>query len=282
MELARFIGKERITVWYSVPTILTMLVRRGGLEGGEFPELRTVLFAGEVFPTPHLRRLMQLLPHVRFANLFGPTETNVCTWYEVPQLPEEMTEAIPIGRAIDNVETFALTEAGERVERGEVGELYVRGPTVMQGYLGDPERTAERLVLNPLGDVLNQPVCRTGDLVEELDSGNYRFLGRRDAQIKSRGYRIDLGDVEAALHAHPGILECAVVPVPDELVTNRLKAYITLQNGELSRSELVAFCAARIPQYMIPEEFEVREHLPRTSTGKVDRRALAVEAGDGP
>src|SRR5207249_210414 len=152
MELRRFIESAGITVWYSVPTTLTMLVRRGGLTGGEFPELRTILFAGEVFPTPHLRRLMQFLPHVRFANLFGPTETNVCTWYDVPKLPEEMTDAIPIGRAIDNVEAFAVTEDGARAAPGEVGELYVRGATVMQGYLGDPVRSAERLVPNPLGD----------------------------------------------------------------------------------------------------------------------------------
>jgi len=276
MELRRFIETEAITVWYSVPTTLTMLVRRGGLAGGEFPRLRTILFAGEVFPTAHLRRLMNLLPHVRFANLFGPTETNVCTWYDVPPLPEEMTDAIPIGRAIDNVEVFAVTESGTRAAPGEVGELYVYGPTVMQGYLGDPERTAERLVPNPLGNGGSQLVYRTGDLVQELDDGNFRFLGRRDSQIKSRGYRIELGDVEAALHAHPGVLECAVVAVPDEFITNRLKAFVTLQNGEVSRSELVAFCATQIQSYMIPDEFEFRDDLPRTSTGKVDRRALAA------
>lgn len=280
MELRRFIESAGITVWYSVPTTLTMLVRRGGLAGGEFPELRIILFAGEVFPTPHLRRLMQFLPHVRFANLFGPTETNVCTWYDVPELPEEMTDAIPIGRAIDNVEAFAVTEDGARAAPGEIGELYVRGPTVMQGYLGDPVRSAERLVPNPLNDALPQPVYRTGDLVQELDDGNYRFLGRRDSQIKSRGYRIELGDVEAALHAHPGVLECAVVAVPDDLVTNRLKAFVTLQNGNLSRSDLVAFCAARIQSYMIPEEFEFRDELPRTSTGKVDRQALVTAANE--
>jgi amino acid adenylation domain-containing protein len=275
VEMRRFIEGQGITVWYSVPTVLTMLVTRGGLEGGEFPQLRTILFAGEVFPTPHLRRLTQLLPHVRFANLFGPTETNVCTWWEVPALPEEMTEAIPIGRAIENVDVFALTDQGNLAAPGEVGELCVRGPTVMQGYLGDPERTAERLVSNPLGGVLDQPVYRTGDLVEQMPDGAYRFLGRRDSQIKSRGYRIELGDVEAALHAHPSVVECAVIAIPDDVVTNRLKAFVTTQDGELSKTDLIAFCAEKIPQYMIPEEFEFAEDLPRTSTGKIDRRTLA-------
>jgi amino acid adenylation domain-containing protein len=276
VELRRFIEGQGITVWYSVPTVLTMLVTRGGLEGGEFPHLRVILFAGEVFPTPHLRRLTQLLPHVRFANLFGPTETNVCTWWEVPTLPEEMTESIPIGRAIENVDVFALTDEGTLAAPGEVGELCVRGATVMQGYLGDPERTAERLVPNPLGGGLDQPVYRTGDLVEEMPDGAYRFLGRRDSQIKSRGYRIELGDVETALHAHPSVVECAVIAIPDDVVTNRLKAFVTTQDGELAKADLVAFCAERVPQYMIPEEFEFSADLPRTSTGKIDRRALAT------
>jgi amino acid adenylation domain-containing protein len=276
-EVRRFIEKNEITVWYSVPSVLTMLALRGGLKPGDCARLRTILFAGEVFPTKHLRSLMGLLPHVRFANLFGPTETNVCTWWEVPPLPEEMTEAIPIGRAIANVDAFAVTEDGRRAAPGEVGELCVRGPTVMQGYLGDPEKTRARLVPNPLDDLLAQPVYRTGDLVEELEDGAFRFLGRRDSQIKSRGYRIELGDVEAAINAHEAVEECAVVAIPDELVTNRLKAFVAT-TGETTASELAAFCAERIPHYMIPETFELRAELPRTSTGKIDRRTLAESA----
>lgn len=268
----RFMVENEITVWYSVPSVLTLLVTRGGLEPGSLPRLRTILFAGEVFPTKHLRMLQQLLPHVRLANLYGPTETNACTWWEVPPLPDDMTESIPIGKAIANTEVFAVTEDGGRAEAGETGELYVRGPTVMQGYLGDEEKTATRLVQHPFG-AIHQPVYRTGDLVQPQADGNFRFIGRRDAQIKSRGYRIELGDIEAALHAHPAVVEAVVVAVPDELVTNRIKAYV-VSRDELSRGDLAAFCAKRIPQYMIPEDFEFREALPKTSTGKVDRRAL--------
>jgi acyl-coenzyme A synthetase/AMP-(fatty) acid ligase len=175
------------------------------------------------------------------------------------------------------VEVFALDNDDRRAAPGEVGELCVRGPTIMQGYLGDPVRTAERLVVNPVGGILPQPVYRTGDLVQEQPDGTLRFLGRRDTQIKSRGYRIELGDVESALYAHPSVIECAVVAVPDDLVTNRLKAFVTT-SGELSKAELVAFCKERIPEYMVPDAFEFRETLPRTSTGKVNRRALATEA----
>ena len=237
-----------------------------------------LLFAGEVFPTKYLRRLMELLPHARFANLYGPTETNVCTWYDVPALPEDMTEPIPIGRPITGVEAFTITETGEPAARDEVGELCIRGPTVMHGYWGDEERTARGLVADPRPGVSPAKVYRTGDLVQEMDDGNYRFLGRRDSQVKSRGYRIELGDIETALYAHPAVAECAVVAIPDDLVTNRIKAFVAARES-LSPSELVSFCGDRLPRYMIPDLFEFSDGLPKTSTGKVDRQALSAGAG---
>jgi L-proline---[L-prolyl-carrier protein] ligase len=277
VAVRQFIELHEITVWYSVPSILSMLALRGGLGRGDLPRLRCVLFAGEVFPTKYLRSLMELLPHARFANLFGPTETNVCTWYDVPTLAEEMTEPIPIGQAISGVEVFALTEDGRSAAVGEVGELHVRGPTVMQGYWGDPERTAGALVPDPRGGRAPQTVYRTGDLVQQMEGCNYRFLGRRDSQIKSRGYRIELGDIEAALYSHAAVDECAVVAMADELVTNRIKAYVATRE-RVSKADLVSFCAERLPRYMIPELFEFRDVLPKTSTGKVDRQALAIDA----
>jgi amino acid adenylation domain-containing protein len=277
IEVRRFIDRHNITVWYSVPSILTLLLLRGGLEDGQFPALRTMLFAGEVFPTKYLRELMRRLPHVRFANLYGPTETNVCTWYEVPPLADDRHEPIPIGRAMADVEVFAVDGEGRRVPKGATGELLVRGSTVMQGYWGDPERTARVLVPNPLDGMLPDRVYRTGDLVQELDDGTYRFLGRRDAQIKSRGYRIELGDIEAAIYAHDAVAECAVVAVPDELVTNRIKLYVVVRDSTSER-DLARFCADRIPRYMIPDCFEFRVSLPKTSTGKIDRQALQADA----
>ena len=274
VEVARFLREQRITVWYSVPSILTAMTTQGVVEPGGAPELRTLLFAGEVFPTKHLRTLMGHLPHVRFANLYGPTETNVCTWYEVPPLPEDFVEDIPIGRPITNDEVYIVTDDGHRAGRGEAGELLVRGATVMRGYWADPERTARSLVLNPCGGPFADPVYRTGDIVREDPDGNLRYLGRRDAQIKSRGYRIELGEIETALIAHPMVRECAVVAVPDEMITNRIKAFVV---GGANERELVQFCRERIPKYMIPQSFEFREHLPKTSTGKTDRRALVRE-----
>ncbi|MGH9890762.1 MAG: AMP-binding enzyme, partial [bacterium] len=141
-------------------------------------------------------------------------------------------------------------------------------------YWGDPERTARGLIPDPRGQALHDPVYRTGDLVEVLPGGSFRYVGRRDSQIKSRGYRIELGDVEAALQAHPGVIECAVLAIPDELITNRLVAYLTIREGT-TVAELAHFCGERLPRYMVPESFNPVSELPRTSTGKLDRRSLA-------
>ena len=134
LEVRKFIEDNEITVWYSVPSILTMLVEKGDLDQGAFQTMRTLLFAGEVFPAKYLSRLMKLLPHVTFANLYGPTETNVCTAYTLNGPPGEDDPPISIGRAISNIETFVVDQQDRPVPNGEVGELLVRGPTVMSGW----------------------------------------------------------------------------------------------------------------------------------------------------
>jgi len=273
IQLARFIEEHGITVWYSVPSVLTLLVLHGGLAPGRLASLRHVIFAGEVFPTKHLRSLMRVLPHAQFTNLYGPTETNVCTYYRVPALSDDQTEPIPIGRAIEDVEVFAITDGGRPASPGEVGELYVRGTTVAYGYWGDPEKTARGFLPNPVGPAQDR-TYRTGDLVRQNAEGDYLFLGRRDHQIKSRGYRIEIGDIEASLYAHPDVAECAVIPIPDEVVGNRLKAFIAARSASLAGEELARFCATLLPKYMVPEAFEFLPTLPKTSTGKVDRQAL--------
>ena len=273
VQVRDFIESRHISIWYSVPSILSMLTLRGGLRVGSLPDLRTVLFAGEVFPTKYLRSLMDLLPRAHFYNLYGPTETNVCTWYDVPPLPDDATEPIPIGNAIDDVEVFAIRDDGAPAGVDDVGELFVRGDTVMHGYWGDADRSARGLVPDPRGSALRDTVYRTGDLVRLRADGNYELLGRRDHQIKSRGYRIELGEIETALYSHPDVLECVVVAVPDPLVTNRIVAFVAARDG-LVEPDLVKVAAERVPHYMLPERIEFIDELPKTSTGKVDRLAL--------
>ncbi len=277
IQVRRFLEDHEISVMYTVPSILTLMVEHAKLEIGDLPNLRTLLFAGEVFPTKYLSRLMRLLPGVTFANLYGPTETNVCTAYTVPDAPAEDGPTISIGRSIANVSTYVMSEDGSRASVGEVGELLVRGGTVMRGYWADEDRTAERLVPNPFGSDL---VYRTGDLVREEPDGNLTFLGRRDAQIKSRGYRIELGDIEAAINAHPAVVESVVVAIPDELVTNKIAA-VVVTNDDLDVRDLTGFCAERIPKYMLPGAISLRRSaLPKTSTGKIDRQTVQREVAD--
>ena len=272
--VARAWSSERLTVWYATPSTLVLMLTRGGLAGLDLSALRVLLFAGEVFPVKVLRELMRLAPRARFANLYGPTETNVCTWYEVPGIPAD-DRPLPIGRACSNDEVFVLDERLDRVPPGGVGELWVRGATVMQGYWGAPERNA--LVLQPIAVApgLTDLAYRTGDLVRERPDGNLEFLGRRDHQIKTRGYRVELGEIESALHHHPAVDEAVVLAVPDEEITHRLRAIVVLRpGGAIGEAALKQHLALTLPRYMVPDRIDIRPDLPRTSSGKVDRRAL--------
>jgi amino acid adenylation domain-containing protein len=288
VSIARFLEAERISVWYSVPSVLTLLANYGSLQQLDLSDLRVVVFAGEVFPPKHLARLIAELPHPRYLNWYGPTETNVCTAFEVPAGWAD-TRPVPIGKACANTEVFAVTSEGRRVSRpGEEGELYVRGPSLMCGYWGQPAKTSEVLVRNPFRAEYDELVYRTGDLVTLEPDGNYAYLGRRDSMVKVRGYRVELGEVEATLYRHPAIREAAVLPVPDELLGSRLRAVITVDTGsDLTRENVLDHCRRWLPGYMVPDIVEFREEMPRTSTGKVDRAGLAQEqnelepAGDG-
>ena len=268
-----------ITVWYSVPSILVSMLNTGNLEEQGFGSVHTLFFAGEVFPTPQLRRLRRALPGVRLANLFGPTETNVCTYYEVPaDLPDEMNEPIPIGRGCEHMDTFAIKDDGTVAGIGEVGILWARGDNLMRGYWNDPEKTASILQADPRG--VSGLACCTGDRVELLEDGNYKFLGRRDHMVKIRGYRVDLGEVESALAAHPDVLEAVTVPLSDEGEA-WLAASVVLASGKQAEPKAIrGFCADRLPSYMVPKQIEIREALPQTSTGKADRQLLGREWKD--
>ena len=278
--LAGFIENKGITVWYSVPSALTLLLLHGNLQREKLSRLRTVLFAGEVFPMKYLRQLVELLPSVDFYNLYGPTETNVCTYYKVEPSRLETMNSLPIGIACENTEVFAVNDHDQIVTApGETGELYVRGPAVTCGYWADPEKTAKMVVPNRFQQNFQENMYRTGDLVSLAQDGNYYFHGRRDSQIKSRGYRIELGDIESALLSHPGVKEAAAIAIPDDVVGNRIKAVVSTHKSHPVRpSDLQSHCAAKIPKYMIPETIDILEELPKTSTGKIDRVRLAEVA----
>jgi amino acid adenylation domain-containing protein len=279
VQLSSFIQDQGITVWYSVPLVLRLLQSRGKLEERDLSALRLVLFAGEVFPTKHLRALMQKLPHPRYANLYGPTETNVCAYYEVEPIAPEQSAPIPIGKACANTDLVAIDADGQRItEPGKEGLLYARGSIVMQGYYGRPKESAACFIRNPFAAGREERLYCTGDWVTLDEKENYLFVGRKDHMIKTRGYRVELGEIETVMVAHPAVEEAIALAIPDDEVGNTIRAIVTLSDSRsLTSPELKRHCAEKLPPYMVPEEVEFCDTLPRTGTGKIDRQRLLRE-----
>jgi amino acid adenylation domain-containing protein len=271
-RLAALIADERISIWYSAPSILGLLAQHGKLERRDFAALRIVLFAGEVFPVKHLRALTGLWPGRRYFNLYGPTETNVCTWYEVAlPIAAERTTPFPIGRSCSHLRCKVVDPEGRDLAAGAEGELVVTGRGVMQGYWALPEQTGRAF----LEDRDGARWYRTGDIVIEAPDGDYTYLGRRDRMVKRRGYRVELGEIEAGLYKHPVVKEAAVVAIPDEEAGVKVKAYLSSRdNAHPSLIALKRFCAENLPLYMIPDSFSWLDALPKTSTDKVDYQRL--------
>lgn len=277
VKLAELIAASKISVWNSVPSALSLLATYTNLESHDLSSLRLILFAGEPFPLKYLRRLKEAIPGARFYNLYGQTEANSSTYFVVENLPSDAGAPLPIGRALPNFEVFALDENDNQVTNpGQEGELYVRSSTVALGYWGEVEKTEGSFVKNPLQPDLNERVYKTGDRVLLDPDGNYVFLGRKDLMVKSRGYRIEIGEIETVLCNHPNIKNAVVVPIPDELVGNRISAIIVpLTPDKITREDIVQYCSQQLPKYMIPEVIEFRDSLPVTSSGKVDRKRLS-------
>jgi acyl-coenzyme A synthetase/AMP-(fatty) acid ligase len=271
-HLTQLIADERITLWYSAPSILSLMAQYGNLQRHDCSALRLVLFAGEVFPVKHLRALHSLLPEPRYFNLYGPTETNVCTFYEVPTpIPAERVAPYPIGASCSHLRCKVVDEQGRATTAGEEGELCVSGRGVMQGYWALPDQTARGFLVDDAG----VRWYRTGDIVVEAADGNYTYRGRRDRMVKRRGYRVELGEIEAGLYRHPLVKEAAVIAKPDEEAGVKIRAFLSCREAKHpSLIELKRFCVEHLPQSMIPDQFSWHETLPKTSTDKIDYQRL--------
>ena len=271
-QLGAFIAERRISIWYSVPSILSLLTQFGRLHQHDYGALRTVLFAGEVFPVKHLRALAQAWPGRDYYNLYGPTETNVCTYQRIPdEIPAERTQPYPIGAVCSHLRAMVVDEQGGEVARGCEGELCISGPGVMQGYWNLPEQTARAFLVDAAG----VRWYRTGDVVTEDAAGAYTYLGRRDRMVKRRGYRVELGEIEACLYRHPDVVEAATIALADEDAGVRIKAFVACREGKRpSLIELKRFCSTHLPLYMVPDLFSFPAALPKTSTDKTDYQKL--------
>lgn len=271
-NLAGLIAEQGITCWYSAPSILALLAQFGRLHERDASALRLVLFAGEVFPVKHLRTLTGVWPKPRYFNLYGPTETNVCTFHEVPlPVPPERAVPYPIGRVCSHLEGKVVGLDGNHVEYGHEGELCISGRGVMLGYWGQPELTQKSFIVGADG----KRWYRTGDIVVEAPDVGYVYRGRRDRMVKRRGYRVELGEIEAGLYRHALVKEAAVIALADADGGVRIRAFLAAHEGKRpSLIELKRFCAEHLPLYMIPDQFTWCEALPKTSTDKIDYQGL--------
>lgn len=276
-QLLRFIEEEKLTIWNSVPSVMVYLSNSGVIDSGRIPAVRKIFFNGEGFPVRFLSEWMNAFPKKEFVNMYGPTEATVqCSFYRIPKPPEDLSKLVPIGKACRGVEIFAVKDGGEVAASGEDGELYISGSGVGLGYWNDPNKTAASFI--------NWPgkgrVYKTGDLVRFREDGNYEFIGRKDFQVKVMGNRIELGDVEAALMTLPYVEEAAAIAV-DVVSTGgqEIIGFVKLKANKLEATIKTDLIKA-IPAYMIPATIVVRESLPRTGTGKVDRNILRMDYGN--
>jgi amino acid adenylation domain-containing protein len=255
-------ARERVSIWFSGPAILGLVAEQDDLDRRDLSALRAVAFAGEVFPLPRLNRLRRHVPHPRYFNFYGSTEANVAAFWELPRAGD-LDERPPIGRPCRHYEARLRDARGHAASPGEAGELQLRGAGLAAGYWKQP--ALGRIADGWFG---------TGDLAVELPSGDLRFAGRIGRMIKLRGYRVEPGEIESRLSQHPLIREVGVVAAEDGDGL-ALVAHVSTTTGE--RMPLVAlktFCAVKLPAYMIPARFVFHQTLPRTSSGKVDLRAL--------
>jgi amino acid adenylation domain-containing protein len=260
----RFLRDARITCWYSVPSILSGMLEEGRLAEHDYPSLRVILFAGEVFRAPNVVRLQAAVPQAVCANLYGPTETNVVTWCRVPP-GFDGSQPLPIGLPCPYAKITADATSGE---------LLVGGDSLMSGYWNRPEDT-QRAFVNLDGE----RYYRTGDRASRAPDGNYLFAGRLDRQVKRRGFRIELGEIETALAGLEDILEAAAVAVVDGKVDGKMGTAIIAfvrprSSGAVSLIEAKAHCARTLPLYMVPDHIVFLDAIPKGSRGKIDYLAL--------
>ena len=266
---------EKVTGLPIVPTISSILLQLD-LAKFAFPHLRYITNTAAALPIEHIRKLRQLFPQVKIYSMYGLTECK-----RVSYLPPEQIDLRPgsVGKGMPNEEVYIVDNTGERVGAGVTGELVVRGANVMKGYWEMPEETAKCLKDGPFP--WPEKVLYTGDLFRSDEEGFLYWVGRRDDMIKTRGEKVSPKEVEDVLYSHPAIAEAAVVGIPDPVLGSAIKAFITLKGGaSIAEQDVLRHCKDRLEDFMIPKVVEICECMPKTSSGKISKRALVTGAGE--
>ncbi|NET87243.1 MAG: amino acid adenylation domain-containing protein [Kamptonema sp. SIO1D9] len=272
-KLVDWLERQKINLIHCVPSLLRSLLAQD-LKPTQFSALNYILLSGEVLLGADIRRWRSVYgDRVQLINLYGPSETTMTKFFYLVKSSDETRKTIPIGKPMEGAAALVVDANGKVCPPGIVGEIYIRTPYRTLGYYQQPQLTQEVFIANPFSNKSNDIVYKTGDLARILEDGNFDYVGRKDRQVKIRGVRVELGEIENALQLHPAVKEGVVVAWDDRYGNKYLCAYVVL-NKTLDSAQLREFLLARLPESLVPSAFAIVEALPRTISGKIDRRSL--------
>ena len=272
--LVSWIRDQRLTQWFSVPAVFTYVAKFDVLNTGTLPDIKRVIWCGEVLPVPSLIYWMQHVPQASFTNLYGPTETTIASsYFTVTQCPSKDVTEIPIGQACDGEQIRVLNSAMQPCHAGEIGDLYISGAGLSPGYWNNEEASSQAFFTDTAS---GERLYRTGDLGRTGADHEIYFVGRNDTQVKSRGFRIEIGEIEAALNAMDILRESAIVALPSSNFdgVTLCCSYVARDNNALSPVVVRTALSRALPWYMIPSRWRQHDMLPRNGSGKIDRPQL--------
>jgi amino acid adenylation domain-containing protein len=268
VKLIEYMNEKKVSTFLWVPSAMSIVANLQTFSVAKPEYLKQIMFAGEVLPWKQLEYWVENIPDAVYANLYGPTETFVCTGY-IRNGSEPEGQPLPIGVPVSNSQALILDEQGHEVPKGEIGELCMRGSCLALGYYANSEKTSQAFVQNPLHDRYPDRIYHTGDLVRYDEHGNLIYVSRKDFQIKHMGYRIELGEIETAGNAIEAVRDCAC------LYNHKRKKIVFFYDGtEMDKKELLDSLARRVPQYMVPGKVKYLKSMPHNANGKIDRAKL--------
>lgn len=279
-KLVSWIDTQRINIIHCVPSMFRSLLNEG-LNPSLFQSLTHVLMAGEPLLPSDVKRWMEIFgERVGLINLYGTSETTMAKFIHFVTAEDQDRPSVPVGQPMPGARALIIDESGKACPPGVIGEIYIRTPYRSLGYYNQPELTEQVFIQNPFTNDPQDVVYKTGDLGRVLKDGNFEFVGRKDQQVKVRGVRVELGEIENLLHQHPAVDDVAVVDYEDPSNNKYLCAFVVLNTG-IELGELRSLLAEQLPEYMLPSVFLLMEELPRTISGKINRRALPTPMGAG-
>ena len=279
-------GAKRSRLSHMTPALSQVLTEgyRGANDGEEnLSALRHIFFGGDVLTGQHVERVRRVAPGVECVNFYGTTETPQAMGYHVVGVNEGdgFGGRIPLGRGIEGAQLLILNLAGRLAGVGELGEIHVRTPYLSKGYLNDSDLTDARYIQNPYTSAADDKLYRTGDLGRYMPDGAVMFYGRADGQVSVRGFRVELGEIEANIKEMNAVSNCVAILREDGQGDQRLVAYYVLKPGhDASTFDWRSYLRSKLPEYMVPQHFVELESIPLTPNGKVDRKALPKPEAD--